>query len=94
LEQNKTLTSFTLAVQDPNSEDNDAICEALAKVLSTNRTLRSLRVTRDVDGALTRAMLGEHLVPILQQGEDPDAKMQENRWFKEIKKTLKERTSP
>ena len=33
------------AVEDPNSEDNDAICEALAKVLSTNRTLRSLRVT-------------------------------------------------
>ena len=33
------------AVQDRNSEDNDAICEALAKVLSTNRTLRSLGVT-------------------------------------------------
>ena len=33
------------AVKDPNSKDNDAICEALAKVLSTNRTLRSLKVT-------------------------------------------------
>jgi len=94
LEQNKTLTSFSIFVEDPNSEDNDAICEALAKVLSTNRTLRSLGVTRDVDVFLCRALYGEELSVFFQQAEDPDAKMRENRWFKEIKKTLKERTSP
>jgi hypothetical protein len=91
LQQNKTLTSFTIFVQDRNSEDNDAICEALAKVLSTNRTLRSLGVTRDVQGFLYRALYGEELSVVFQRGKDPDAKMRENRWFKEIEKILKER---